>query len=67
MLTAAQQQGYRQLVLETHVAFVAARRYYEKRGWCRQALLPFSVSPTTHYALDLLAARLGLKITQRLG
>ncbi len=49
----AKERGYRELVLETHTAFVDARRYYERHGW---TLMPHPADPAIKnriYALPL--------------
>ncbi len=52
-IATARRRGYRKLVLETHVAFRAARRYYERHGWTRGPDLPSGLTDTPTYSLDL--------------
>jgi GNAT superfamily N-acetyltransferase len=55
---AARERGYRQLVLETHTAFVAARRYYESHGWTLLPHWPGAGSTARVYERKLYGARL---------
>jgi GNAT superfamily N-acetyltransferase len=56
-LETAKERGYRELMLETHTAFAAARRYYEKRGWTLMPHWAVEVSTTRMYSMHLSRVR----------
>ncbi len=55
---AAKERGCRELMLETHTAFAAARRYYEKHGWTLMPHWPGAESTTRVYTMKLFGAQL---------
>ena len=52
----AKQRGYQRLVLESHVRFAAARRYYERNGWVPDRDPATATSEYPTYSLELVGA-----------